>query len=74
MNHWGSSVWFGCKTSTADQIFYIHYILETNWEYNETVHQLFRDLKKAYDSVRREVLIVQYSHKVWSTDEISQAD
>jgi hypothetical protein len=27
-----------------------------NWEYNETVHQLFTDFKKAYDSVRREVL------------------
>jgi hypothetical protein len=26
-----------------------------NWEYNETVHQLFIDFKKAYDSVRREV-------------------
>jgi hypothetical protein len=26
------------------------------WEYNETVHQLFLDFKKAYDSVRREVL------------------
>jgi hypothetical protein len=25
-------------------------------EYNETVHQLFLDFKKAYDSVRREVL------------------
>jgi hypothetical protein len=24
------------------------------WEYNETVHQLFVDLKKTYDSVRRE--------------------
>jgi hypothetical protein len=23
------------------------------WEYNETVHQLFIDFKKAYDSVRR---------------------
>jgi hypothetical protein len=31
-------------------------ILEKNWKYNETVHQLFIDLKKAYDSVRREVL------------------
>jgi hypothetical protein len=29
---------------------------KTKWEYNETVHQLFIDLKKAYDSVRREVL------------------
>jgi hypothetical protein len=26
------------------------------WEYNETVHQLFIDFKKAYNSVRREVL------------------
>jgi hypothetical protein len=29
---------------------------EKIWEYNETVHQLFIDFKKAYDSVRREVL------------------
>jgi hypothetical protein len=34
----------------------IHQILEKKWEYNETVHQLFIDFKKAYDSVRREVL------------------
>jgi hypothetical protein len=26
------------------------------WEYNETVHQLFIDFKKPFDSVRREVL------------------
>jgi hypothetical protein len=26
------------------------------WEYNETIHQMFTDFKKAYDSVRREVL------------------
>ena len=30
--------------------------LKTKWEYNEAVHQLFIDFKKAYDSVRREVL------------------
>jgi hypothetical protein len=29
--------------------------LEKKWEYSETVHQLFIDFKKAYDSVRREV-------------------
>ena len=29
---------------------------EKKWEYNEAVHQLFIDFKKAYDSVRREVL------------------
>jgi hypothetical protein len=44
-------------TSTSDQIFCIRQILEKkNKEYNETVHQLFIDFKKAYDSVRREVL------------------
>jgi hypothetical protein len=31
-------------------------ILQKKWEYTETVHQLFIDFKKAYDSVRREVL------------------
>jgi hypothetical protein len=30
--------------------------VEKKWEYNETVHQLFMDFKKAYESVRREVL------------------
>jgi hypothetical protein len=31
-------------------------MLEQKWEYNETVHQLFVDFKKAYDSIRGEVL------------------
>jgi hypothetical protein len=31
-------------------------ILEKKWEDNEAVHKLFIDFKKAYDSVRREVL------------------
>ena len=31
-------------------------MLHKRWEYNEAVHQLFIDFKKAYDSVRREVL------------------
>jgi hypothetical protein len=26
------------------------------WEHNETVHELFIDFRKAYDSVRREIL------------------
>jgi hypothetical protein len=34
----------------------IHQILEKKWEYNETVHQLFIDCKKAYDSVKRDDL------------------
>jgi hypothetical protein len=42
--------------STNDQIFYIRQILEKKWEYNGTVHQLFIDFKKVYDSVRREAL------------------
>jgi sorting nexin-29 len=47
---------FSHNVSTTDQIFCICQILEKKWEYNETVHQLFIDFKKAYDSVRREVL------------------
>jgi hypothetical protein len=30
--------------------------LEKKWEYNGTIHQLFVDFKKAYDSVKREVI------------------
>jgi len=30
--------------------------LRKKWECNEEVHQLFIDFKKAYDSVRREIL------------------
>jgi hypothetical protein len=47
---------FRRKRSTMDQIFYIQQTLEKKWEYNGTVHQLFIDFKKAYDSVKREVL------------------
>jgi hypothetical protein len=39
-----------------DQISYIRQILEKKWEYNGTVHQLFIDFNKAYDSVKGEVL------------------
>jgi hypothetical protein len=47
---------FWRNRSTTDQIFYIWQILEKKWEYNSTVHQLFIDFRKAYNSVRREVL------------------
>jgi hypothetical protein len=51
---------FRSNRSTMDQIFYIQQILEKKWEYNGTVHQLFIDFKKAYDSVKG-VLFLQYS-------------
>jgi hypothetical protein len=41
---------FQCKRSSTDQIFCICHILEKKWEYNGTVHQLFIDFGKAYDS------------------------
>jgi hypothetical protein len=47
---------FHHNRSTRDQIFYNRQILEKKWEYNGTVHQLFIDFKKAYDSIKREVL------------------
>jgi hypothetical protein len=39
-----------------DQIFYIWQILEKKWKYNGTVCHLLIDFKKAYDSIKREVL------------------
>ena len=47
---------FRRNRSATYYIFCIRQILEKKWEYNETVHQLFADFKKACDSVRREVL------------------
>jgi hypothetical protein len=41
---------------STDHIFCIHQILERKREYSGTKHQLFIDFKKAYDSLRREVL------------------
>jgi hypothetical protein len=38
---------FQLNRSTTDQIFFICQILEKKWKYNETVHQLFIDFKKA---------------------------
>jgi hypothetical protein len=45
---------FRRNRTTADHIFCSHEILGR--EHNEAVHQIFTDFKKAYDSVRREVL------------------
>jgi hypothetical protein len=39
-----------------NQIFYIQQILEKTWEYKGMLHQSCTDFKKAYDSVKREVL------------------
>ena len=47
---------FRRNRSTIDHIFCIRQMLEKKWEYNEEVHQLFIDFKKAYDSVKRKVL------------------
>jgi len=43
---------FRRNRSTVDHMFCIRQILEKKWEYNETVHQLFIDFKKAYDSIK----------------------
>jgi hypothetical protein len=47
---------FRHNRSTTDHIFCIPQILQEKWEYNETVRQLCVYFKKAYDSVRKEVL------------------
>jgi hypothetical protein len=46
---------FRRNRSTTDHIYSIRQIREKKWEYNEAVHQLFIDFKKAYDLVRGEV-------------------
>jgi len=48
---------FQCNRSTNDNMFCIRQTLEKKLEYNEAVHQLFTDFKKAYDSVRGGVLV-----------------
>jgi hypothetical protein len=47
---------FRRNTSITVQIFCIRPILEEKLEYNETVHQLFIDFKKTYDSVGMELV------------------
>ena len=47
---------FRHSRSTIGKIFCIRQILKKKWEYNGRSHQLFIDFKKAYDSVKREVL------------------
>ena len=47
---------FQCNRSTTDNIFCIPQIREKKSDYKEAMHHLFIDFKKAYDSVRREVL------------------
>jgi hypothetical protein len=51
-----TSVDFYKNNSAIYQIFYILQILERKCEYNGTVHQLFLDFKKGYDSFWREFL------------------
>jgi hypothetical protein len=43
------------------QIFGVWQILGKKWEYNNTVHQLFIDLKKAYGSVRGKYYTIMLS-------------
>jgi hypothetical protein len=43
------------RTDT-DHVLCNRQILGKKWEYNEAVHQISIDFKRAYDSVRREVL------------------
>ena len=58
---------FRCYRSTTDHLFCIRQIPEKKWEYNEAVHQLFIDFKKAYDSVRREVLYTRVGILILAT-------
>jgi hypothetical protein len=54
----GHQCGFRCNRSTTDHIFCTHQILEEKWECNKAVNQLFIDFRKAYNSVRKEVLYI----------------
>jgi hypothetical protein len=47
---------FRRNRSTTDHIYCVRQILEKKWEYNEAVHRVFLDFKRAYDSVKRKAL------------------
>jgi hypothetical protein len=47
---------FDVTDELLSRFFGIRQILKKKWEYNETVHRLFIDFKKACDSVRKEAL------------------
>ncbi|KAL4082900.1 hypothetical protein QTP88_029554 [Uroleucon formosanum] len=43
--------------SMIDQIFILRQVLQKTWEYDKSVHMVFIDYKKAYDSIHRASLI-----------------
>jgi hypothetical protein len=47
---------FWHNRSTTYHVFFICQILENKWEYNEAVHQMFINFKKANEPFRREVV------------------
>jgi hypothetical protein len=49
-------MWISTQQVNSDRTVCVGQILEKKREYNEAVYQLFVDFKKAYDSVRKEVL------------------
>jgi len=53
---WDFQCEFRRNRSAIDHEFCVRLILEKKWEHSEAVHQLFIEFKKAYDSVRREIL------------------
>ncbi|KAL4084379.1 hypothetical protein QTP88_028202 [Uroleucon formosanum] len=44
---------FRQNRSTIDQIFILRQVLHKTWEYDKSVHMVFIDYKKAYDSIHR---------------------
>jgi hypothetical protein len=48
------SVGFGVTYQLLIIFFLSCQILEKKWEYKETIHELFIDFKKSYDSIRSE--------------------
>ena len=49
---------FRRNRSTTERILCLRQTLEKKWEYNEAMHQLFTNFKKAYDSIRGRSCII----------------
>jgi hypothetical protein len=67
-NHWTKECSRKLKIAFLLNVYDVCQILEKKWKPNEAVHQLFVDVKKAYDSFRREVYYVRVYSAVSSPE------
>ena len=70
-NYWGYQCGFQCNRSTTDHTFWICYIGDKKWEYNEATYHLFIRFQESL-WFSYEGGLVFYSHWVWYPHEMSK--